>query len=133
MMLILQAGFSLSPGAGTQEELNSFLCVISDSSNDFFEETRKNYVDLQMRVEGRVRKISDKVENKNISNLEVNTNTLDEYGEQVIELTSGQAEINEELDQLFDSVDCGATGNNSKPPHNIICTMRIHCYAMLCI
>ena len=71
--------------------MNSYLCEISDASNEFFEETRKNYIDLQMRVEG-------------------NSQTLDGYGEQLVDLSQSQTDMNLELDNLSDSVDCGVTG-----------------------
>ena len=36
---------------GTLEELNTYLCDLSTSAEEFVESTRENYIDLQLKIE----------------------------------------------------------------------------------
>ena len=83
----------LSPGSGSLEDLNEYLCNLSTDADQFTEETRAAYVDLQNKVEA-------------------NTNTINNYERDIRELNQQEQDLNQQLNTISDSVECGATGKN---------------------
>ena len=81
----------LSPGSGSLEDLNEYLCDLSADADQFTEESRAAYVDLQNKVEA-------------------NTNTINNYERDILELNQQEQDLNQQLNTISDSVECGATG-----------------------
>ena len=81
----------LSPGSGSLEDLNEYLCNLSADADQFTEESRAAYVDLQNKVEA-------------------NTNTINNYERDILELNQQEQDLNQQLNTISDSVECGATG-----------------------
>ena len=82
---------SLSPGSGSLEDLNQYLCDLSADADDFTEQTRAAYVDLQNRVEA-------------------NTDTINGYEKDILDLNQQEQDLNQQLNTISDSVECGVTG-----------------------
>merc|ERR1719422_1688292 len=80
-----------NPGSGSLEDLNEYLCDLSADADQFTEESRAAYVDLQNKVEA-------------------NTNTINNYERDILELNQQEQDLNQQLNTISDSVECGATG-----------------------
>lgn len=80
-----------NPGSGSLEDLNEYLCSLSTDADQFTEESRSAYVDLQNKVEA-------------------NTNTINNYEREILELNQQEQDLNQQLNTISDSVECGATG-----------------------
>merc|ERR1712168_652428 len=74
---------------GTLEQLNAYLCDLSANTEEFVEATRENYIDLQLR-------------------LEANTATIDGIKD---ELNDQEQMLTKQVNNVDDSIDCGAQGN----------------------
>ena len=95
----------LSPGSGSLEDLNEYLCNLSADADQFTEESRAAYVDLQNKVEA-------------------NTNTINNYEKDILELNQQEQDLNQQLNTISDSVECGATGKNETNVLPLYCFFR---------
>ena len=84
----------LSPGSGSLEDLNEYLCDLAADADQFTEESRAAYVDLQNKVEA-------------------NTDTINNYERDILDLNQQEQELNQQLNTISDSVECGATGKSN--------------------
>ena len=99
----------LSPGSGSLEDLNEYLCDLSADADQFTEESRAAYVDLQNKVEA-------------------NTNIINNYERDILELNQQEQDLNQQLNTISDSVECGATGKTSpsSPISNLLYYLKVH-------
>merc|ERR1711976_523434 len=76
---------------GTLEELNTYLCDLSTSAEEFVESTRQNYIDLQLKIEA-------------------NAATIDGIKDELNELNDQEQILTKQVNNVDDTIDCGVQG-----------------------